>query len=283
ALRWLDVLGQDLRIALRGFRKNEAFALTAMLTLALGIGASTLIFSIIDCVLLHPYPYKNADRLAIFMVYSGGQTRAWPYPVSGFLDFKEENHTFEDMVGLYYRDVRYSGPEGADEFFGGWVTPDAFDFLGVQPLLGRSITTEDAKPGAPPVFVMSYRLWSKRFRRDPSVLGTTQTLNATPMTLIGIMPPRFQFGECETWMPLALTRHTILPVPGVEEGEVWVVGHLKRGVSPQAATADLQVIAKRLENAFPLWFPPGFKLAVTTLVAATGGDDFRLLYFVLFG
>jgi len=274
-------LWQDLRYGLRMLGKNPGFTVIAILTLALGIGATTTIFSVIDCVLLSPYPYKNADRLASFSVFSAEQIRAWRYPLAAFLDFKEQNHTFEDMIGLVYRDVRYTGSEGTDQFFGGWVTPDTLEILGIKPLLGRPITREDAKPDAPPVFLMSYRLWTKRFNRDPRILGTTQTLNATPTTLVGIMPPRFQFGDCEAWMPIGLSRTTFLPGHGIQPNEVWAVGHLKPGVSPQTAAADLEAIAKRLENAFPIYFPPRFKLLVNTFNDDRVGADFKITLFVL--
>jgi putative ABC transport system permease protein len=272
---------QDVRYGLRTFAKSPRFTIIAIITLALGIGSTTAIFSVIDCVLLSPYPYKDADRLASFSVFSADQFRAWRIPVAAFFDFKEQNRTFEDMIGLIYREVRYTGNEGSDEFFGGWVTPDTFEFLGIKPLLGRPVTLEDAKPGSPPVFVMSYRLWTKRFNRDPKILGTTQTLNGTPVTLIGIMPPRFRFGNCEVWMPLALTRSTVLPGAGIEPYEVWTVGHLKTGVSPQTAAADLDVIAKRLENDFPIYFSPQLKLVVSTFNSDPVRHDFKVTLLAL--
>lgn len=276
-----DAILRDFRLALRGLRKHRGFALTAILTLALGIGASTLIFSAIDCVLLRPYPYRNADRLATFTVFSAGQFRAWRYPVAAYFDFKEQNHVFEAMVGLVYHEVRFPGPGGTDEFFGGWVTPDTFDFLGIRPLIGRAITSEDAKPGAPPVFVMSYRLWSKRFNRDPKVLGSIQILNATPMTLVGIMPPRFRFGDCEVWLPIALTRNSVLPGPGIEPNEVWPVGRLRLGVSRLAAAADLEIIGSRLEKVFPIYFPSGFKMESNTFGPDAVERDFKITLFSL--
>jgi predicted permease len=273
---------RDFRHALRGLRKNRRFAFVSILTLALGIGSTTAIFSIIDCVLLSPYPYKHADRLASFNVYAGDQFRAWRYPVAAFFDFKEQNHTFEDMVGLVYREVRYKGREGTDIFFGGSVTPDTFEFLGMNPLLGRSITREDANADSPPVFVMSYNLWSKRFGRDPKVLGTTMILDGMPTTLIGIMPPRFQFGNsCELWMPIELTRSMFVPGAGIESNEVWTVGRLKPGVSPVAAAADLEIIAKRLQNAFPIYFADQFRIVVNPFNSDAVAQDFKTTLFAL--
>jgi len=284
--RWethLENLAGDFRFAFRNLRKDRRFAFVAIFALALGIGSTTVIFSVIDSVLLHPFPYKNADRLVSVSVLADGQERAWRFPAQAFVDFKEQNHTFEDVIGLVFRDVRYVNGEGTDEFFGGWVTPGAFELLGIKPLLGRAITPEDAKPGAPPVFVMSYRLWATHFNRDPQIIGKTVILNRTPMTLIGIMPPRFEFGrgECEVWMPLHLTRDTFVPGSGIEPNEVWTIGHLKPGISPQTAAADLQVIAKRLENTYPVYFPPRFILVTNAFNDYYVGKFFRVTLYAL--
>jgi putative ABC transport system permease protein len=278
----LENLTRDFRHAFRTLRKDSRFALVSILTLALGIGSTTAIFSIIDCVLLNPYPYKDADRLASFDVYAAEQFRAWRYPVAAFFDFKEQNHTFENVVGLVYREVRYKSHDATEVFWGGSVTPDAFEFLGINPLLGRSITSEDAKPGAPPVFVMSYNLWTKRFGRDPKVLGTTHILNGTPMTLIGIMPPRFQFGVwCDVWMPIELTRLTFVPGAGMVPNEVWTVGRLKPGVSPAAAAADLENIAKPLQTTFPIYFPDQFRIVINPFNSDAVARDFKTTIFAL--
>src|SRR6266853_4456313 len=154
----LHSIFSDCRFALRQLRKSPGFAVTAVLTLALGIGSTTAIFSVIDGVLLNPYPYKNAERLATFVVFSSEQFRAWRFPAAAFVDFKLQNHTFEDMFGLVYRRVHFARSNGNEEFTGASVTPDTFESLGIRPLRGRFLTDEDAKPGAPPVFVISYRL-----------------------------------------------------------------------------------------------------------------------------
>ena len=105
-----------------------------------------------------------------------------------FLDYQEQNHVFEEVIGGTFDDVLYNSGDGMEQFSGGYVTPNTFSFLGVPAQLGRGITPDDAKPGAPPVFVMAYKLWVKRFNLDPSILGKTFTLNGTPTTLVGIMP-----------------------------------------------------------------------------------------------
>src|SRR5713101_6740793 len=261
----------DLRYGLRMLGKNPGFTILAILTLALGIGASTLIGSVVDTVLLNPFPYKNADRLATPSILLPDQITIPRFPVPVFLDFKGQNHTFEDMIGLAYVGVHYKGSGGTEQFFGGWVTPNTFEFLGIEPLLGRQITPEDGKPGSPPVFVMSYGLWSKLFNRDAKILGTTLNLNGTPRTLVAIMPPRFRFGDCEVWMPLELNRATFITGFGVQPNEVWTVGRLKSGVSLQAASADFGVIVKGLERTYPAWFRTNYRLVIHSLTDQSVG------------
>ena len=280
----MKTLWQDVRYGLRMLGKNPGFTVIAILTLALGIGSTTLIFSIIDSVLLHAFPYKNADRLVTFTILAADEVRAWRFPIGAFVDFKQQNHTFEDMIGLVYRETHYVSRGGTEEFFGGWITPDAFRVLGIRPLLGRTLTFEDVRPDAPPVFVMSDQLWAKLFHRDPKIVGTALTLNGTPMTLVGVMPPRFRFGDCEVWMPLNMTLGSgVIPGSSVDpyENEVWAVGHLKAGVSRESAAADLEIIAKGLENTYPLYFPAQFKLVIDAFRGDSVRHFFKLTLFSL--
>jgi len=138
--RWenhFEGLYRDLHFALRSLRKDRRFTIVAILTLALGIGSATLIFSVIDCVVLHPFPYKNSDRLATFNILLPDQVTLSRFPVPAFLDFKEQNHVFENMFGLALLFVRYTGKNGTEQFLGGWATSNTFDVLGVKPLVGR--------------------------------------------------------------------------------------------------------------------------------------------------
>jgi putative ABC transport system permease protein len=271
----------DCRFALRQLRKSPGFAVTAMLTLALGIGSTTAIFSVIHGVLLNPYPYKNAERLATFRVLSAEQFRAWRFPAKAFVDFKQQNHTFEDMFGLVWRDIHFMHAGGAEELSGASATPGTFESLGVPPLLGRSLTEEDGSPGAPSVFVISYKLWTNLFHRDPNILGTTHTLDGKRMTVVGVMPPRFQIGGFDLWMPLNINRDTFVPGAGIQSNEIWTVGHLKPGVSPELAAADLQVIATPFQADDPIYFPPRFRIVVNTLNSQSVGPDFKFGLFAL--
>src|SRR6266481_3660914 len=273
---------QDLRYGLRMLGKNPGFAVIAILTLALGIGATTAIWSAVDSVLLEPFPYNGANRLATPSVSFPDEASITRFPVPIFLDFKEQNHTFEDIIGLAYTGVHYKRRAGTEQLLGAWVTPNTFTFLGIKPLLGREITQEDGKPGSPAVFVMSYALWTRLFNRDPNVLGATLNLNGTQRTLVAIMPPRFRFGDCEIWMQLELNRSTFITGFGVQPNEVWTIGRLKRGVSLQAAAAELGVVAKRYEKAYPAWFRVDYKIVVKSLKDEAVGR-FKTTVFALMG
>lgn len=260
-------LWQDLHFGLRMLAKNASFTLIAILTLALGIGAATVICSVVDSVLLNPLPYKNADRLATPSISLPNADSITRFPVSVFLDFKQQNRTFEDMIALAYLDVRWKSAKGpTEQFLGGWVTPNTFEFLGIPPLLGRQVTQEDGKLGSRPVVAMSYRLWTRLFNRDRKVLGATLNLNGTPRTLIAIMPPRFRLGDCEVWVPLELSRSTFITGFGVQPNELWTVGRLKPGVSLETASADLGVIGKRSEKMYPAWFRANYRVVVRSLI-----------------
>lgn len=277
----LHSIFSDCRFAVRQLRKSPGFAVAVVLTLALGIGSTTAIFSVINGALLNPYPYKNAERLATFRVYSAEQFRAWRFPAAAFVDFKEQNHTFDDMFGLVWREIHFTHSGGTDDLSGASATPGTFESLGIPPLLGRALTDEDVKPGAPPVFVISYRLWTNLFHRDPNILGTTHTLNGTDMTLVGIMPPRFRIGGFDLWLPLNITRDSFVPGAGIESNEIWTVGHLKPGVSLEMAAADLQVIATPFQKEDPIYFPPQFRIVVNTLNSQSVGRDFKIGLFAL--
>jgi putative ABC transport system permease protein len=275
-------LWQDIRYGLRMLGRSPGFAVIAILTLALGIAATTTICSVVDSVILEPFPYNAANRLATPSVSFPDEGSITRFPVPIFLDFKEQNRTFEDIIGLAYTDVHYKRSAGTEQLLGAWVTPNTFTFLGIKPLLGREITQEDGSSSSPPVFVMSYRLWTRLFNRDPNILGATLNLNGTQRTLVAVMPPRFRFGDCEIWMPLELNRSTFITGFGVQPNEVWTIGRLKRGVSLKAASTDLEVIAKHFEKTYPAWFRVHYKLVVNSLTEESVGH-FKLTLFALMG
>ncbi len=185
---------KDLQYGWRSLRKQPAFTCLAILTIALGIGAATTMFSVIQNVLLDPFPYKDADRVVTFYIHDVTSSRPGGrggFKLAEFLDYNSQNHVFEKVIGGAFDDVLYQSGEGTELYSGGIVTSNLFSFLGVPALLGRTLTPEDAQPGAPPVFVMSHGMWFSRFSLDPAILGRTFVLNGVPTTLVGIMPERF--------------------------------------------------------------------------------------------
>ena len=129
--------------------------------------------------------------------------------------------------------------------------------------------------------MINYKLWTKLFHRDPSVLGTTHILNGTGMTLVGIMPPRFQIGGFDLWMPLKINRETFVPGAGMVSNEIWVVGHLKPGVTPETAAVDLQTIAVPFQRVDPIYFPSKFRIVVHTLNSQSVDSNFKVGLFAL--
>ena len=186
---------QDVRYAARGLRKQPAFALLAILALALGIGSATTMFSVIQAVLIDPYPmYAHIDRLVQVEIRDPAKPRPGGrgyFQVPEFLEYQAQVQSFEDVIGGGSEDVLYTTADGTEQFDGGLMTPNNFEFMGVRAALGRTFTAEDARPGAPPVFVMNHKMWAGRFGSDPSLIGKTFVLNGVPTTLIGVMPRRF--------------------------------------------------------------------------------------------
>jgi putative ABC transport system permease protein len=276
---------RDFRYGVRTLFKDRRFAVLAIFALALGIGASTVVFSVVYDGLLNPFPYKDANRISIFKIHdveqagSGGRI-SFSFPE--FLDYREQNHVFTDMVGTAYVDVLYSSTGGAQQIQGAYVTTNTFPFLGVRPLIGRWITDEDGKPDAPPVFVMSFRYWKEQFNGDPKVLGNRLMLNGESRTVVGIMPPRFKYFGASVYFPLSLNRSA---VEGRDEYNRprRLVGEQRRkpGVTLQAAAADLDVIARRLARAYPNDYPKHFTILTDSLASDVVGDSKHMLYVLI--
>ncbi|PYV67971.1 MAG: ABC transporter permease, partial [Acidobacteria bacterium] len=205
----METLGQDVRYALRNLRKTPGFAVIAVLTLALGIGASTAIFSVIDNILMEPFPYPDAQRYFSVQIHDtewsepGGRGG---YTGPELLDYMEQNHVFDRAIANDQTDVLYRSGEGTERFDGNFVTPGTFEFLGMPALLGRVMQPADYEPGAPPVFVLRYKTWVKSFGADPTIVNKTFVLNGVSRTLIGIMPPRFGWGNADMWIPAKPSR-----------------------------------------------------------------------------
>lgn len=277
---------QDFRYAFRNLGKAPGFTAVVVLTLALGIGASAAIFSVLENLLMEPFPYTDAQRYMHLQVHDtdrnepGGRT-AFSGPE--FLDFAAQNHVFDRVIATDRLDVLYRSGEGTHLLNGNWVTPGTFEFLGVTPLLGRVLLPADYEPGAPPVFVLRYKTWVKEFGADSTILNKTFSLNGTARTLVGIMPPRFGWGDAELWIPekpARVSASTLLP--GGSPRHFWfLVGHLKPGVSLKEATTDLTNVAERLATVYPNDYPKHFTVQIESLTDLIVGRFRSTLYIVL--
>ena len=271
---------QDLRYGVRTLIKDRAFLFTAVLALALGIGSTTAIFSVIDNVLLEPFPYTDGQRLMAIMIHdktSNDEFGREFFAQPEFLDYQEQNQVFDRSIGLTPTAVLMTGTGAPESFRGASVTGNTFDFLGLPPLLGRAITPEDAKPGAPPTFVLSYKAWRKKFAMDPSILGRTYILNGQPTTLIGIMPKRFAWWGADLWLPASINRAET----DKNASFFFLLGHLKPGLTPKSAGPDLNIIAHRLAKIYPDNYPKQFEARAQPLVDNVVGKFRSTLYTLL--
>jgi len=281
----METLLQDVRYALRTLRKSPGFALVAILTLALGIGASTAIFSVIENILMEPFPYPDAQRYMSILIHDTEQDEQDGRPAfsaSEFLDYMDQNHVFDGVIGNSSIDVLYRANEGTQRFDGNFVTPGTFEFLGMPALLGRVMQPADYEPGAPPVFVLRYKTWVKQFGADPNIINKTFVLNDTPRTLIGIMPPRFSWGDAELWIPRKLSHAaTETDESGMPMRYWYFLGHLRHGVSIKQAEADITVVATRLATVYPKMYPKHFTVRIQSLTEQVVGQFRITLYIVL--
>ncbi len=257
-------LWQDLRFAIRSLRKDHGFLVASVTALGLGIGSTTAIFSVIDNVLLHPFPYTESDRIYGFQIAERNSNEAFGrnyFTVPEFLDYQRQNRIFRDTMGVWEKTSLLGSGDRLEPLDTDTVTDNTFQFLGVPPLLGRGIVPGDGKPGAPAVFVLNYKVWLSKFGGDPSIVGRTFLLNDKPTTLIGIMPMRFAFWGGDIWMPA-----TVDPAePGAEKGNFVLYGHLKPGLDVRAAEADLGSLAKRLAVIYPRSYPEQFTIRMDNL------------------
>src|SRR5580692_8681588 len=279
----MDTLRQDIRYAARTLWKSRGFALVAIVTLALGIGASTAIFSVMDNVLMEPFPYRDAQRFMTVLIHDternepGGRGS---YYGPEFLDIIEQNHVFDGVIANDQQDVLYRSGEGTELFKGSMVTPGTFEFMGMPPLIGRAMGPADYEPGAPPVFVMRYKAWVTKFSADPSILGKTFVLNDTPRTLIGIMPPRFGFGDSDVWIPMK-PEHAALTNQNGFPQRWFLMGHLKPGISEKQAQVDLDIVAHQIATKYPKDYPKHFTVQIQSLTDLVVGQFRTTLYIML--
>ena len=242
----------DLKFAFRQLGKSPGFTLVAVLTLALGIGANTAIFSIINAVLLRPLPYPDADRIMVLNESAGpGQDFAVALP--DYLDWRNDNTVFEHLAATHKESRNLSGIPGRDpeRISGAAVTRNFFNVVGLSPEIGRTFSEDEDKAGAPPVVVISDRLWRRAFNADPSVLGGSITLHDQTYTVIGVMPPQMTSPQdSDFWMSIS-RRSVGIWMQRFIHPMIYVWGKLKAGVTVDQARTEMKGIAARLEKAYP--------------------------------
>jgi predicted permease len=253
----MHALLQDLRYALRTLRKNLGMSTVIVLSLAIGIGANSAIFSIVDALLLRPLPYPEPERLAAIWLHSPGIGifRDWPSP-GQYIDIQNENHSFEEMAIAQLRRFTLTGLDQPERIDGIHTSSTLLHLLGAKPLLGRLLLPEEDKPGKPPVAILSFRLWRRLFNSDSQIVGKSITLNGNQHTVAGVLRPEFVLNSeampAEGPMDKA---DVFVPLPfgadaaqrrGDENYNVMV--RLKPGVSVQQAQADIDVIASRIRE-----------------------------------
>ena len=245
----MDTLALDFRLALRRLARTPGFTLIAAFTLAIGIGATTAIYSVVDAALFRALPYPAADELLRVYTPADGGGRSTVSPPD-FVDYRSGSHSFRAMAAFTEESYALSGEGSAEQRDGAWVTGDFFTVLGVRPALGRPIGEDDAVPGGPPVVVLSDGLWRGRYGADLSLIGRTILINGVSRTVIGVMPPRFNYPTgADLWTPLRFSARELATQRGAHY--LGVIGRLRRGVSVAEANADLAAIQARLAAAYP--------------------------------
>ncbi len=270
---------RDARIGARGLVKSPGFTALTVTSLALGIMATTAIYSVLHAVILDPFPYRDVDRLMSVRVANaaarGGRTG---YSVDQFLEIAERSTIFDGVIASTISDVLWTSDGDPQRLRGNHGTFNTFAVLGVPPLVGRTPTPDDARPGATPVAVLGYRFWQRQFGGDPQVLGRQLRLNDNVRTVIGVMPKRFMWRGADVYLPVHFERGRV--VEGVRG--VHLLGRLKPGVTAAQAEADLRPIIQDLKAREPRQFPDQWRVGLLSF-KETFPSGIRKDVWVLFG
>jgi putative ABC transport system permease protein len=256
-LAWPAQFLRDCRFGARSLAKERAFAAIALGSLALGIGGSTAMYSVIYGVVLNPFIYKDVDRLMSVHVRDPGRGgNGSYYTIDQFLEISGRNTVFDGVIASTLSDVTWTGGGEPVRLRGNHCTVNTFTVMGVAPLIGRATAPSDAQPGAPPVAILGYRFWQRQFGGDPSVLGRRLVLNGKVRTVIGVMPSRFMWRGADVYLPDVFHRGE--SVEG--EKQVHLLGRLKPGVTRVQAETDLRPIVDDLRRRSPDEFPANWHL-----------------------
>ena len=278
----MDSIIKDIRYGLRSLVKRPGFTVIALIALALGIGANTAIFSLVNAVVLQPLPYPDPDRLVwAWGTVRNGTTRASVAPLD-YLDFRNQNKTFEQLAASLTlpASANLTGSGDPERLTASAVTGNFFDTFGVRPVLGRGFSLENEKIGQDQVTLLSHALWQRRFGGDPQILNKTIILDSKPYQVIGVMPAHLRLPQtAELWVPLNFDGHE-----GMKQRRAHFlrpIGRLKAGVSLSQAQADIDLIAGQIEQQFPDT-NTGWSLGLVSLREQLVGGSSSIV-FILFG
>ena len=265
----LDELFQDLRYGLRVLRKSPGFAVVAVLTLALGIGATTAIFSVVDAVLLRPLAINDPSR--VMLVEEHWQDIFPGLSVGNFVDLQKQATSFSELSASNSASFNLETSDAPERVDGEMATGNYFATFGVQPIAGQVYGSAEDQPGQPPVVVMSERLWRTRFHADPTLVGRQIRINGLPTTVLGIMPKTFDplLNNTEIWTP---SRFSPAQIADHDDHYLIVMGRLRDGVHPAQAQSELEAIAERLQQMYPL-DDKGRTFRLRSLTTALLGDQ----------
>src|SRR6266508_5262099 len=251
-------LWQDLRFGVRTLRKNPGFTLIAVLTLALGIGANTAIFSVVNALLLRPLPYRQPEQLVkVFRTQldaaKGMLPSIWSYP--RFEMLRDQNQSFAEVVGFNQSPYNLTGADAPEQLQMEMVSDGYFPLLGVEAVVGRAFTAEEERmPGANSVALLSYGLWQRRFGGEPQVIGKTIELDKQAFTIVGVLPPGFrgQSGAADVWTPM-MAAAKFVPKILINPNDHWfqVIARLKDGLSLSQAQADMRQVSAQIDRQYP--------------------------------
>lgn len=279
----MEALRRDLSYGIRVLFKNAGFTAVAVLSLAIGIGANSAIFSVTNALLLRPLPYQDADRLVILWNRSPGLNieQDWFSP-GQYLDVKTQNSVFDDVSISIGGSFNLTGPGGPEHVDGARVSSSFFPMLSASPMLGRVFLPDEDEPGKPATVILSHGFWQRRFGSDPEIIGRTLTLNGNNFTVVGVMPPGFSIGK--EVMPAVNgieKADLLLPLPMSESAranrgneDFNIFARLKPGFTVNQAQAEMDVIAGRMKEQYPGNYPPdgGLTINVVPLLAQVVGD-----------
>jgi predicted permease len=276
----MDTLLQDLRYAVRTLAKSRGFTLVAVLSLALGIGVNTAVFSVVNTFLFRPLPMSDAERVVMLFTRQAKQgIEGAPFSVADLEDVRARSTTLADVAAVARGGFNLAGGDEPERVQGAWITRNLFPLTGERPLLGRNFLPEEDRPGGEPVVILGHGLWQRRFGGRADVLGSTVLVSGRPRVVVGVMGPEFKFPETEElWLPMQAD-----PAESRGERYLLVVARLRPGATVEAADAELAGIARQLAAANPTtnagwsfgakrwrdeWVDPELRLSLALMMGA---------------